>query len=224
MGEEYVNQIFDRYLFIPENKTTTDYQTLRGLATEYRGACTRLDGADSERTLTASMRLAELDEKEDSQQEEAISIYESVLTSHQSSKKMAAASTFLMITTAKQRLAHLYSARGITHDRAQNLYLEEYEATKNKHSYSHTQTISWLKLLITYYKKRNMAESNKMASATLQDVIANIILSEKDSGRLYESSQTLSRIYVAQHVTEPNAADFVAELRRHVISGESDIA
>jgi hypothetical protein len=81
-----------------------------------------------------------------------------------------------------------------------------------------------LKLLITCYKKRNTAESNKMASATLQDVITNIILYEKDSGRLYESSQTLAHIYVSQNVTEPNAADFVAELRRHVVSGESDIA
>lgn len=223
LGEEYVNQIFDRYLFILENKTTTDYKTLRSLATEYRGACTKLYGADSERTLTASMRLAELDEKEESHQEEAISIYESVLSSHQSSKKIAAASTFLMIATAKQRLAQLYSARGITHDRAQNLYLEEYEASKNKHGHSHSQTISWLKLLITCYKKRNTAESNKMASTTLQDVITQIILTEKDSSRLYESSQALAHIYVSQHVTDPSAADFIAELRRHVVSGESNI-
>jgi hypothetical protein len=223
LGEEYVNQIFDRYLFILENKTTTDYKTLRGLATEYRGACTKLYGADCERTLTASMRLAELDEKEEAHQEEAISIYESVLTSHQSSKKIAAASTFVMIATAKQRLAHLYSARGITHDRAQNLYLEEYEASKNKYGYSHSQTISWLKLLITCYKKRNTTESTKTASTTLQDIITHIILTEKDSPRLYESSQSLAHIYVSQHITEPSAADFVAELRRHVVSGESTI-
>jgi hypothetical protein len=147
-----------------------------------------------------------------------------VLETHQNSKKISTAATSATVATAKQRLAHLYSARGVTHDRAQKLYLEEYESAKTKHSYSHHDTISWLNLLITCYRKRNTPESNKAASTTLQDVSANIILHEKDSQKLYESSQAIAKLYTSQKVTEPSATDFLIELRRHVISGESSIA
>lgn len=223
LGVEFVNQIFDRYLYIIEHKTRADHKTLRGLAGEYRETCIKFYGPESERTLNASMRLAELDEKEEQHKDEAISIYEFVLNTHQHSKKISSAATFATIATAKQRLAHLYSARGVTHDRAQNLYLEEYESAKTKHGYSHKDTISWLNLLITCYRKRNTPESNKAASTTLQDISTNILLHEKDSQRLYESSQAIAKIYTSQNVTEPNANDFLIELRRHVISGESTI-
>jgi hypothetical protein len=221
LGVEFVNQIFDRYLYIIEHKARADYKTLRGLAGEYRKTCIKFYGPESERTLNASMRLAELDEKEEQHKDEAISIYEFVLNTHQHSKKISTAATLATIATAKQRLAHLYSARGIMHDRAQNLYLEEYESAKTKHGYSHKDTISWLNLLITCYRKRNTPESNKAASTTLQDISTNIILHEKDSQRLYESSQAIAKIYTSQNVTEPNASDFLIELRRHVVSGES---
>jgi hypothetical protein len=224
LGVDFVNQIFDRYLYIIENKTRADYKTLRGLAAEYRETCVKFYGANSERTLTASMRLAELDEKEDQHKDEAISIYEFVLNTHQKSKKISTAATFATIATAKQRLAHLYSARGVTHDRAQNLYLEEYELAKTKHGHAHKDTLSWLGLLITCYKKRNTLESNRAASTTLQDISTNILLHEKDSQKLYESSRAIAKIYTAQNVTEPSASDFLIELRRHVISGESTIA
>lgn len=223
LGEDFVNQIFDRYLYILENKTTTDYKTLRGLAAEYREACIKLYGAESERTLIASMRLAELDEKDESHKDEAISIYETILSTHQNSKKISAASTFSVVATARQSLAHLYSARGITHDRAQGLYLEEYESSKTKHSYAHPETLSWLSLLITCYKKRNTVESNRMASSTLQDIATNIILYEKDPNQLYDSSQAVARIYITQNVSEPTVSDFISELRRHVVSGDSTI-
>jgi hypothetical protein len=224
LGVDFVNQIFDRYLYITENKLRADNKVLRGLAAEYRDTCIKFYGAESERTLMASMRLAELDEKEEKCKDEAISIYEFVLDTHQKSKKISTAATFATIATAKQRLAHLYSARGVTHDRAQNLYLEEYEATKTKNGYSHTVTISWLSLLISCYKKRNTPESNKAASTTLQDISTNILLEEKDSQKLYESAQAIAKVYTSQNVTEPTASDFLVELRRHVISGESSIA
>jgi tetratricopeptide (TPR) repeat protein len=223
LGVEFVDQIFDRYLYIIEKKTRADYKTLHGLAAEYRETCIKFYGAESERTLTASMRLAELDEKEEQHKDEAISIYEFVLNTHEKSKKISTAATFATIVTAKRRLAHLYSARGITHDRAQNLYLEEYESAKSKHGYSHNDTIMWLNLLIACYKKRNTPESNKAASTTLQDVSTNIILHEKDSQKLYESSQAIAKIYKSQNMTELNANDFLVELRRHVISGESNV-
>jgi hypothetical protein len=170
------------------------------------------------------MKLADLDEKEEKHTDEAISIYEFVLNTHQNSKKISTAAILATIATAKQRLAPLYSARGVTHDRAQNLYLEEYELAKTKHSSAHSDTILWLNLLITCYTKRNNPESNKAASTTLQEVSTNIILHEKDSQKLYESSQAIAKIYTSQNVTEPSAGDFLVELRRHVISGESSIA
>jgi hypothetical protein len=117
----------------------------------------------------------------------------------------------------------LYSARGITHDRAQNLYLEEYGSAKSKYGYSHSDTILWLNHLIACYGKRNTPENNKAASTTLQDVSTNIILHKKDSQKLYESSQAIAKIYKPQNMTGLNANDFLVELRRHMISGESNI-
>jgi len=45
-----------------------------------------------------------------------------------------------------------------------------------------------------------------------------VILHERDSHRLYESSQEIVPIYTSQQVTEPAASDLVAELRRIVLS------
>ena len=153
LGMDFVNQIFDRYLYILEEKSHADYNTRRGLASEYRQTCQKFYGADSERTINASMKLAILDEKDEKHRSEAVSIYESILSMHQQSK-ISGASISIVVGNARRRLAHLYSTMGITSEQAQTLYVEELESTRSTHGNSHADTLMWLGLLIACYKKR----------------------------------------------------------------------
>lgn len=220
LGVDFLTQVFDRYLYILETKTNVDYNTRRQLAADYRQTCIKFYGNDSERTITASMKLAELNEKDEKYKSDAVSIYETIL----SSSKTSAASMFAVTATARRRLAHLYSELSVTTERAQNLYIDEFEVARNKSSVSSSDALFWLDLLIACYKKRNNAEDNKAASERLQNVSTEILLQETDTTRLYEASKTIVQIYKKHNVTNPTIEEFLTQLRQHVIIGESNIA
>lgn len=220
LGVDYVTSVFDRYLYILENKTSVDYSYRRQLASEYRQTCIKFYGQDSERTLTATMKLAELNEKDEKHKSEAISMYESILNS----SKISSASMFSVAASARKRLAHLYSELSITTERAQNLYIDEFEVARNKSGIASSDSLFWLRLLIICFKKRNSAESNKAAVTRIQTVSSEILLEEKDTQKLYEASQSIAKIYKEQGLTEPTAEEYLNQLRHHAIHGESQIA
>ena len=222
LGFDFVNQIFDRYLYILEEKTGTDYKTRRGLASEYRQTCNRFYGADSERTVNASMKLAQLDEQDEAHKAEAVSIYESILTLHQQ-QKISGPSISIIVGNVRRRLAQMYSAMGVTHEQAQTLYSEEYDTVRSKHGVSHTDSLVWLNLIIACHMKRNNADDKRKAVERLQTISTEIMLNETDSQKLYASSRDITNIYNKNNITEPSAADFANELRRHAVSGQSSI-
>lgn len=220
LGVEFVDKVFDRYLYILENKTSVDFNTRRQLAVDYRQTCIKYYGQENERTISATLKLAQLNEKDEKYKADAISMYEAIL----SSNKSTAASMFSVAATARRRLAHLYSQMSVTHERAQNLYTDEFEVVRNKSGVSHSDALFWLGLLITCLKKRNTQQDNKAASERLQAVSTEILLQETDTSKLYEASKTIAKIYKQQNITEPNANEFLTQLRNHAILGESTIA
>ena len=214
LGVEYVNSVFDKYLWILETKLTVDYNTRRQLATEYRQTCIKFYGQDSEQTITSTLKLAELNEKDEKSQSDAIAMYESVL----SSNKISSASMLTVAATARRRLAHLYSKLSVTSERAQNLYIDEYEVTRSKCGVSSSETLSWLSLLVSCYiaKKDTTAAQKRIETATTE-----ILLEETDTTKLYESSKTIASIL--KKLDTKVAEDYVTELRHHVVYGESSV-
>ena len=223
LGMEFVNQIFDRYLYILEEKSQTDYNTRRGLASEYRQTYQKFYGAESERTINASMKLATLDEKDEKHRSEAISIYESILSMYQQNK-ISGASISIVVGNTRRRLAHLYSVMGITSEQAQTLYLEEFDSARSTHGTSHADVLMWLGLLIACYNKRNNEADTRKAVERLQTTATDIMLHETDSQKLYESSQSIAKIYQQNQLSNPTASEYASELRRHAVRGESNIA
>jgi len=187
---------------------------------DYRQTCIKYYGAENERTISATLKLAQLNEKDEKYKADAVSMYEAIL----SSNKSTAASMFSVAATARRRLAHLYSEMSVTHERAQNLYIDEFEVVRNKNGVSHADALFWLGLLITCFKKRNTQQDNKAASERLQAVSTEILLQESDTSRLYEASKTIAKIYKQQNITEPTANEFLSQLRTHAILGESNVA
>lgn len=169
--------------------------------------------------MSATLKLAQLNEKDEKFRSEAVTLYESILTS----KTASSASMFSVVATARRSLARLYSQLNVTNERAQNLYIEEFEYTRSQKGVSSTDALFWLGLLITCYKQRNTAEDNKTASTRLQNVSTELILQESDTQKLYEASKTIAKIYKEQSITQPTAAEFLAQLRQHAITGESTI-
>jgi len=220
LGVEFVDKVFDRYLYILENKTSVEFATRRQLAVDYRQTCIKYFGQENERTISATLKLAQLNEKDEKYKADAISMYETILDSN----KSTGASMFSVAATARRRLAHLYSDMSVTHERAQNLYIDEFEVVRNKSGVSHPDALFWLGLFITCFKKRNTQQDNKTASQRLQTVSTEILLQETDTSRLYEASKTIAKIYKQQSITEPNANEFLTQLRQHAIIGESNIA
>ncbi|KAK5100290.1 hypothetical protein LTR70_001723 [Exophiala xenobiotica] len=186
LGIEFVDKVFDRYLYILENKTSVDFATRRQLALDYRQTRIKYYGQENERTISATLKLAQLNEKDEKYKADAIAMYEAIL----SSNKSTAASMFSVAATARRRLAHLYSEMSVTHERAQNLYIDEFEVVRNKSGVSHPDALFWLGLLVTCLKKRNTQQDSKAATERLQGVSTEILLQENDTSRLYEASES----------------------------------
>ena len=220
LGVSFVEKIFDRYLYILENKTSVDFSQRRQIAYDYRQTCIKYYGQESERTISATLKLAQLNEKDEKYRGDAMAMYESIL----SSKIISSASMFSVAATARRRLAHLYSERSVTTERAQNLYIDEFEVIRNKSGGSNTiDALFWFGLLITCFKQQNTAESNKVAVERIQSVSTEILLQESDTQKMYKASKSIATIYKKQKVTGPTAEEYLNELRRHAIHGESSI-
>lgn len=219
LGVEFVEKVFDRYLYILESKTTVDYEFRRKLAAEYRSTCIKFYGQESERTMSATLKLAQLNEKDEKFRSDAVSMYESILTS----KTATSASMFSVVATARRSLARLYSELNVTNERAQGLYTEEFEGVRGQKSISHADTLFWLGLLIKCFKIRNTAEDNKAAVRRIETVTTELVLQESDTQKMYEASKTIAKIYKEHNLTEPTASEFLFQLRQHAITGESTI-
>ena len=67
-------------------------------------------------------------------------------------------------------------------------------------------------------------EDNRKAVEKLQSTATEIMLHETDSQKLYEGSRTIATIYKKHQFSNPTASEYVSELRRHAVSGESNVA
>ena len=197
MSSESVETIYRRHVYILEKEVKVEYSVLHQVAVEYRETCTKVFGAHSEITLKATMQLAEVSEKSEKYQQEAILIYEEVF----SSTKQTTTTTTMsrVLTEAKQRLAHLYvtteSSTSKHSEKAVTLHLEQYKSMKIEYGCSHKSTLTKLKELITLYKKQNTQQFHSAATRELQSFTIELITTVKDSKKLFDSGSVLANIY-----------------------------
>lgn len=217
-----VDEIYRRYFYILEKEVKVTYTVLRQTTIEFREVCVSVYGARAEITLTATLRLAEINEQSEQHVHEAVAIYEETFQeTHTYTKTTTITKT---ITSAKTRLTRLYVKYSSTSteysSKAVNLYKEQFETTKAQYGCTHVSTLSKLEELCGFYKTRNDQKLQTVVIRTLQDTIVEIVVKEKDSRRLFDSSIRLAKIYVEQGYTS-HGYQLLKELRRQVISRDT---
>ena len=215
---ERVEEIYRHYFHILEKEVKVQYTELRRTTIEFREVCIKVYGAQAEITIRATLRLAEINEQSEEHVREAIEIYEQTFKESHTFTKTTTITT--IITAAKSRLTRLY----VTHSssstdytsKAVTLYLERFESTKTHYGCSHHVTLTVLEELAGFYKKQNDQKVQSTLLQTLKGTIVEIVVKEKDSRKLFDSSTRLARIYIAQGYTN-EAYQLLEELRRQVV-------
>lgn len=221
-ASERVDEIYRRYFHIMEKETKVAYTVLRQTTIEFREVCVSVYGARAEITLTATLRLAEINEQSEQHVHEAITTYEETFKeTHTYTKTTTITKT---INSAKARLTRLYVKHSSTSteysSKAVSLYKEQFETIKTQYGCSHASTLSKLQELCGFYKSRNDQKLQTVVIRMLQDTVVEIVVHEKDSRRLFESSIRLAKIYV-DHGYTSHGHQLLKELRRQVISRDT---
>lgn len=222
LTSERVDEIYRRYFYILEKEIKVTYTVLRQTTIEFREVCVSVYGAQAEITLMATLRLAEINEQSEQHVHEAIAIYEQVFReTHSITKSTTITKT---IISAKTRLTRLYVKHSSTSaeysSKAVSLYKEQFEAIKTQYGCSHISTLSKLEELCGFYKSRKDQKLQVVVIRTLQDTIVEIVVKEKDSRRLFDSSIRLAKIYV-EHGYTSHGYQLLKDLRRQVISKDT---
>lgn len=222
ISSERVDEIYRRYFYILEKEVKVAYTVLRQTTIEFREVCIHVFGARAEITLRATLRLAEINERSEKHIHEAIEIYEETFKETQTFTKTTTITT--IITTAKSRLTRLYVTHSHTSttytSKAVTLCMEEFESYKAQLGCSHERTLLSLEELAVFYKSRKDQKLESVLLRTLQSAVIEIVVKEKDSRRLCNSSRSLARIYGAQGYTN-EAYKLLEELRRQIVSRDT---
>ena len=220
ISAERVEEIYRCYFHLLEVEVKVSYTILRQTTIEFREICGTAYGHESEITIKATLRLAEISERSEKHVHEAIQIYEEVCRETQSTtEKTTTVST--TITEARTRLSRLYvkqSSSSVEYtSKAITLHMEQFEITKAQYGCSHEITITQLEELATYYKSRKEQKLITIVLRVLQGAIVEIITRETDSRRLFDSSVRIAKIYVTHGFTK-EAFELLTELRCQIVS------
>jgi len=194
------------------------------LAVDYRKALVRFYGVSHETTLKATMQLGELSEEHLEHREEAIAMYEEADQKSRDLPKGAVSEpTMTTIYTARARLPKLYSTSKLAHSpRAIELYNGELQTHHSKYGHAHPGSITWLSLLAIAYARQGNQDSTTKAHHTVKNSVIEILKSEKDSQRLYDSGVLLAKVYL-QAGLKTDGEQLARQLRSQVIFGDSDL-
>lgn len=213
-----IEEIYWRYFCVLE-KVKVEYTVLRRTAVEFREVCFKSFGSQAEISIKATLGLAEINERSEKHVHEAIEIYEETFKEISTVTTTTTAITET-IHAAKSRLTHLYITQSTTSteyiSKAVALCIERYESSKTQYGCSHETTLTSLEELSNFYASRNDQKLKVVTLQILQDTVIEIVIKEKDSRRLFDSSNRLARIYLADGYRS-EAQELLLELRRQII-------
>lgn len=216
-----IEEIYWRYFGVLE-KVEVEYAVLRRTTVEFREVCLKSFGSQVEISIKATLALARINERSEEHVHEAIEIYEETF------KEISTVTTTTTVTTeitqtihaAKSRLTHLYITHSTTSteyiSKAVALCIERYESSKTQYGCSHETTLTSLEELSNFYASRNDQKLKTVTLKIVQDTVIEIVIKEKDSRRLFDSSNRLARIYLANGYRS-EAQELLLELRRQII-------
>ncbi|KAI5782676.1 hypothetical protein EDC01DRAFT_729948 [Geopyxis carbonaria] len=214
MATDTVVEVYHKYVFMLEKEQ--QFKHMYEVTVQFRDACVRHYGKFASITITATIQLARILERDEARHEEAMKIYEEVITiitkSHELSISMAT-----VVVEVKTRLALLYSAHASSTAKAEAIYFECWEEHRRTHGCAHKASLSRLVELILFFKKQGTKECTHTATVTLQTTILEILTKETDTQRLFDAACTLARLYLDLGLSSL-AFELVKELRLQISS------
>ena len=227
---DFIGVLYLRYRYVLEHHEICEYSILRKLALEYRNTCIKVFGAATSISIKASIELAEICMRNETYMHEAVSIYEEVLTiiktttTTTTTTKTSIVSTTTM-TRIKESLTKGYvsicnhgSVSSTTIERAITVIQERFEHLKITFGYTHLETLTCLRELVSLQLKIKKQESHTVIVRTLATTIIEIIKTETHSKSLHETAKFLGDIYVDCGLLEQGRV-MIEELRLQIITG-----
>lgn len=224
MAPATLQAIYERYATALRQTSEGTAPNLRKAAEQFWHVCTKVLPHQSSVALKAAFSLAEMSERIEHHQIDAIRVYEQIIKAARSSPDPDDPEMVQCISTAKDRLAELYRSMSLASSKsftevvqdAIALYNEKYEDAKAGLGLCDDTTLQRLADLIHLYTQNDTGRSRAAALDLLQNVAAGIISNETSPFRLWKSAAKLATIYSDQGYNEQGLS-IVDALRRQII-------
>lgn len=195
--------IYGRYRMALTQNAEDDYSTLRPVAEQYYEVCNALYDPTSDIALKAAFELAEMYERAQPYQVQAVRAYQQIIETAGSSTTPEDPEMVTSMMIAESRLAALYRRMSLDMSiyfpqvigDAIEFFTERYEEAKAKSGYSDDSTLDDLAELVHLYALKDSGSDRTAASNLLQSVAAEIISNESSPLRLMKSAAKLATIY-----------------------------
>ncbi|KAL9032210.1 MAG: hypothetical protein Q9180_006629 [Flavoplaca navasiana] len=223
---DFVEVLYLRYRYLLEHHIHVEYSVLRGLIIEYRDACVKTFGVSAAITIKATVELANYSMQMEKHVREAISLYEEVQASIEtSSKTKTSIISTITITQVRERLTQAYvqvcshsSAPTEIIERAIKVMLYRYESLQNTLGWAHKETLTILRELVHLHMKIKKQESVTTVQRMLLEATLQIISREKHSRTLHEAGRVVGQILTSCGLVS-YGHDMLHELRLRIITG-----
>lgn len=229
LSPDILRSLYEHHRSVLVQADRGDSSTLRKLATQYYETSSKLLKAPGGTKTNAALELADINEREEAHQVEAVRLYQDIIGT--SGRITAAESPEVSdsVAIAKSRLEALYRTMSLK----PTVYFAEvigdaivffrsrYEAVKAEFGCSDDRTLDTLAALVHLYAQQdNAANSRKAVSDLLQGVAAEIISTETSPFQLMKAAGKLASIYTNEGYRE-QGADLVEILRRQFFLEET---
>ncbi|KAL8671644.1 MAG: hypothetical protein Q9168_003850 [Polycauliona sp. 1 TL-2023] len=225
---EFVEVLYHRYRYVLEHHVHVEYTVIRELTIEYRRACVKSFGPSVAITIRAIVELAHYSMKLEKYIQEAISLYEEVLTHVEKISKTKTTTTIITTTTitqVRQRLCQAYvqvcsheSVSTQIIERAIKVMLHRYETLRSTIGWAHTETVTILRELVYLYMKIKKQESVNTVQRLLVEASLQIIIREKRSKTFHEAGKVVGQMFASCGLVS-YGHDMVQEIRLQIITG-----
>ncbi|KAJ5933660.1 hypothetical protein N7454_005989 [Penicillium verhagenii] len=202
---------------------TSNFSEQYKVASEYVTTCSNVYGPTHQKTLSATLLLAELCETNEQHIDQAISLYkkpfqttEWVPTS-QASKGLDQMTAPLPITL-KHKLAQLFVRKRDSTMEARSLYTEEFQLAKKTQGSFSTTTLSWLRELALAHSRQGTHTSVQQGCAILHTYITDVLHAGGESSMTKEWARKIAAIYLECGFID-GGNSMLDELRQRVIYG-----
>lgn len=216
-----MEKTYASYSRILEDKAKDGTEELYQVTSDYRAACMKLYGGHNDKTLRATLRLADICQLNGTRDDQAISLYEDAITSKKgvpAGTNHQPSSLQTLLTGAKHSLALLYVRKKSTTPKAIPLYQEELQLSREQLGHASHATLSWLRELAMLYSKQGTQEYHTKATDLLHAYVFEILEYEGNAQKLQESARYIAQIYLdCGYMTA--AHKVLDELRYRIIYG-----